>query len=226
MSEFAVAVKNMSFKVGSKQILNDITFDVPKGCVYGVVGHNGAGKTTLFHLLLGLKFQTTGEISLFGRSNFDFNSRLNLGYVPERPYINLEFTLYNFLNFHANLAGITSNKKQGMIQAAASSVGLGSNLHQELGTFSKGMLQKSLLAQAVLGDPDFLILDEPMSGLDPEARESVRQQIVALKEKGKTLIFSSHAHDDVAQLADRVLAIKAGRVDFVGTVKDWEASRN
>lgn len=225
MSELAVSVKNMSFKVGSKQILSEITFDVRKGSVYGVVGHNGAGKTTLFHLLLGLKFQMSGEISIFGRSNFDYKSRLNLGYVPERPYINLEFSLYNFLNFHANLAGISSGQKESTIQTAAISVGLGANLDQELSTFSKGMLQKSLLAQAVLGDPDFLILDEPMSGLDPEARESVRQQIVALKEKGKTLIFSSHAHDDVAQLADHVLAIKAGRVDFSGSVKEWEGSR-
>jgi ABC-2 type transport system ATP-binding protein len=225
MSDLALALKDVCFSINRKLILEEISFEVKKGCVFAVVGHNGAGKTTLFHVLLGLKIQTGGEVTLLGKSNLDHSSRNQLGYVPERPYLNLETTFHSFMSFHASLVGIAFGAKEAQILHAAKSVGLEKNLDQDLATFSKGMLQKALLAQAVLGNPEILILDEPMSGLDPEARESVRKNISSLKQEGKTLIFSSHALEDVAQLADRVLLIKQGKVEFLGSVQEWQARR-
>jgi ABC-2 type transport system ATP-binding protein len=215
----------VKFSIRKRLILDGIDFDIPKGCVFAIVGHNGAGKTTLFHLLLGLKFQTAGTITLFGKSNLDHHARKSLGYVPERPYLNLEYSFREFLVYHANLMGISFSKKPDEILLAAKSVSLEAHLDHDLSTFSKGMLQKALLAQAMLGNPELLILDEPMSGLDPEAREMVRTQISALKARGKTLIFSSHALDDVELLADQVLILKDGKVQFLGAVAAWKESR-
>jgi ABC-2 type transport system ATP-binding protein len=225
MSDLAVSVKDLRFSIRKKPILEQINFDVPKACVFAVVGHNGAGKTTLFHVLLGLKIQNAGDVQLWGKSNLDPSSRAELGYVPERPYLNLERSFKSVLSFHASLMGVAYRDRKAAVLKAAESVGLEKHLSQDLSTFSKGMLQKALLAQAVLGDPQILILDEPMSGLDPEARESVRKTVLSLKQSGKTLIFSSHALEDVEQLADRVMIIKAGKIEFLGSVAEWKASR-
>jgi len=225
MSESALSVVNLRFSIRKRLILDQINFEVPKGCVFAVVGHNGAGKTTLFHILLGLKIQSKGQIVILGKQNLDHRSRAKLGYVPERPYLDLSSNLRDFLLFHANLMGISYQKRDEEIKNAAQSVGLLENLNQELSTFSKGMLQKTLIAQATLGNPEILILDEPMSGLDPEAREAVRHQIISLKNLGKTLIFSSHALEDVGLLADQVLIIKSGKIEFLGSVSQWKEQR-
>jgi ABC-2 type transport system ATP-binding protein len=225
MSEMILSAKDIHFSLKKRKLLEQINFDVPKGIVFAVVGHNGAGKTTLFHLVLGLKFQNKGEITLLGKSNFDPESRAKLGYVPERPYLNLEYSFRSFLSYHANLLAIPRVKRSSEITKVALAVGLDSHLKQALSTFSKGMLQKALVAQALLGDPEVLILDEPMSGLDPDSREGVRKLIIQLKKSGKTLIFSSHALDDVEQLADQVLILEKGKVEFLGSVSEWKAKR-
>jgi ABC-2 type transport system ATP-binding protein len=225
MSELILSVKDIHFSLKKRKLLEQIDFKVPKGIVFAVVGHNGAGKTTLFHLLLGLKFQNKGEITLLGKSNFDHESRAKLGYVPERPYLNLEYSFRSFLSYHANLLAIPRVKRSSEITKVALAVGLENHLKQGLSTFSKGMLQKALLAQALLGDPELLILDEPMSGLDPDSREAVRKLMNQLKKAGKTLIFSSHALEDVEQLADQVLILEKGKIEFLGSVAEWKAKR-
>ena len=225
MNDASLSVKSLSFAIRKRQILKHLEFQVRPGTVFAVVGHNGAGKTTLFHLILGLKIQTAGDIQLLGKSNLDFSSRKKLGYVPERPYLHLEQTLRAMLNFHATLAGLTGMKKKAEVERVAKDVGLSTHLDFALSSFSKGMLQKSLIAQASLGEPDLYILDEPMSGLDPEAREAVREQIMRLKQEQKTIIFSSHALEDVEQLSDEVLILKEGNIEFLGSVADWKSKR-
>lgn len=225
INDTALSVSNIELRLGKRQILKELSFSIQKSTSFAVVGHNGAGKTSLFHLILGLKFQTSGEIRILGQSNLDCESRKSLGYVPERPYLNLNLKFESFLNFHGKLKGLSGVKLRSEVKRVAEEVGLATHLKQTLGTFSKGMLQKSLLAQAVIGDPDFLLLDEPMSGLDPEARESVRQKMASWTRAGKTLVFSSHALEDVEQLASQVLILSEGESKFLGSVQEWRASR-
>jgi ABC-2 type transport system ATP-binding protein len=218
-AEWAITVKGLEFAIGSKRILKGLDFSVPRGKVFAVVGHNGAGKTTFFHILLGLKYQTSGEIMILGQTNEDWRSRTGIGYVVERPYLNLDHEFISFLKFHARLAGLP--RKRDLFERVAEEVGLAGHLDEGLSTFSKGMLQKAVLAQAALGDPEIKILDEPMSGLDPESREVVKRQIQKWREAGKTIVFSSHVMEDVELLADEVLILEDGEVRFRGTVGEW-----
>jgi ABC-type multidrug transport system ATPase subunit len=190
-----------------------------------VIGHNGAGKTTLFHLILGFKFASRGEIRIFGKLAQDHEARKPVAYVPERPYLNLDLRFREFLNFHAALAGMNGARRQDEVRRVASEVGLESHLDQTFKTFSKGMLQKALIAQASIGHPALIILDEPMSGLDPDARMMVKDQIKKWKAEGRTIIFSSHVVEDVKELADRALVLKAGSVEFLGAIEDWSSHR-
>ncbi len=219
----AVEVKGLDFTLGKRKILKGLQFQIRKGSVFAVVGHNGAGKTTFFHILLGIKFQDQGSVDIFGQSNSDWRARSKIGYVLERPYLNLDQELGQLLKYHAKLSGIPYTNAD--LAHAAEQVGLLGHLDQNLSTFSKGMLQKALLAQASLGDPEMLVLDEPMSGLDPVSREIEKVQIQKWRDMGKTIIFSSHVMEDVEQLADDVLILEAGEMKFCGPVQEWRASR-
>jgi ABC-2 type transport system ATP-binding protein len=225
MSEYSLEVSEVSLRLGKRLILDEIDFRIRKGTVFAVVGHNGAGKTSLFQTILGLKIQNKGFVLLMGESSLDIKSRRNLGYVPERPYFKLNWTLKSFLRFHAELLELSAQKLIAEIHRVAKEVELEGHLEQSLKTFSKGMLQKTLLAQAMMGDPEIYLLDEPMSGLDPEARERVREQVKRWSSHGKTVVFSSHALEDVDQLADHVLILKNGKTEFLGTVPEWRLKR-
>jgi ABC-2 type transport system ATP-binding protein len=218
----ALRAQNIVFSVNRKRLLDGVGFEIGPGTCFAVIGHNGAGKTTLFHLLLGLKFPDRGSIEIFGEPAESPRSRRSLSYVPERPYFNLELRFSEALRFHAGLLGLDFRTCRVEVARAASAVGLESHLDQALKTFSKGMLQKAMIAQALLGNPQVLVLDEPMSGLDPEARETVKRWIREWKAAGRTVVFSTHALEDVESLADRVLVLKSGRMDFIGDEKSWK----
>jgi ABC-2 type transport system ATP-binding protein len=184
-SPIALEVRDLAFLIGKKTLVTIPLLSLSKGNCLGVVGHNGAGKTTFFQILLGLKFPTKGSVRIGGVHSETPMARTGVGYVPERPYVDLEMRFFDFLKFHAELIGISKMDLQSEIGRVAREVTLEGHLNQRFKTFSKGMLQKALLAQAGLGDPWFLVLDEPMSGLDPEAREHVRQFIKKWKSEGK-----------------------------------------
>ncbi len=205
-----IEAKDLSFK----SILNSIAFSLPVGKTLAVIGHNGAGKTTLFHVLLKLKFNTAGSFSL---------SENQYGYVPERPYLEMEETLRSFLKLHLNLISFPHLEQEVEISRVASLVGLQNQLTKKFKSFSKGMLQKALLAQAMLGSPKLIFLDEPMSGLDPSSRKELMGYLSELKTKKTTLIFSSHVMEDVVSLADHVLILDQGKQMFFGTVQEWGA---
>ncbi len=210
--EPALKVEGVGFSIGKRTLLHGIHLAIPAGSALAVVGHNGAGKTTLFQLILGLKFPDQGRITIFGESSLTERARQKIGYVPERPYLNPDHTLGRALRYHYELAGLPPATRNAEIERVASGVGLGGHLEQKLRTFSKGMLQKSMIALALLGDPPLLILDEPMSGLDPEARETMKAWFLDWKSKGRTILFSTHVPEDVESLANRVLALKEGRM--------------
>lgn len=204
-----------------KVLVTPFEASVRSGECMAVLGHNGAGKTTLFHLILGLKFPEGGEILIGGLSALEFRARSGLGYLPERPYVNLDWGFREFLELHAGLAGLHRDQISAEVDRVSRNYGLHANLNQRLRSFSKGMLQKAIFAQLSIGDPSVIILDEPMSGLDPEARELVRSHMSEWKQQKKTILFSSHSLEDVELLADRVMVLKEGNLQFVGSLSEW-----
>jgi len=199
-----ITVENMSFST----ILKQVSFHLPAGKTLAVIGHNGAGKTTLFHVLLGFKFATEGGVKI---------EASRWGYVPERPYLSSDETLESFLKLHQRL--ISNQGEASELIRVATLVGLEKKLKEKFKNFSKGMLQKALIAQALLQKPQLVIFDEPMSGLDPETREEIKNQLKELKNQGVSFIFSSHVMEDVAQLADFVLELEQGKMKRFEEVK-------
>lgn len=203
-----IEVKGLSYG----KILDSISFSMDAGETLGVIGHNGAGKTTLFHVLLGLKFKTSGNFTLADKK---------LGFVPERPYLVMDETFQSFLKLHLNLISFPPVGQNTEMWRVATLVGLEQNLPRTFSTFSKGMLQKAMLAQSLLGDPKLIFLDEPMSGLDPESREDFKKQLLELKRRGVTLVLSTHILEDLPALADSVLVLDHGKQKFFGPISEW-----
>jgi ABC-type multidrug transport system ATPase subunit len=203
-----ITVEHLSFST----ILKDITFSHARSESLAIIGHNGAGKTTLFHVLLGLKFASKGSFAI---------EEGRYGYVPERPYLEMEEKFGDFLKMHLGLIGVPASQHHDEIDRVIHLVGLQDELSKRFKHFSKGMLQKALLAQAMLGSPRLIFLDEPMSGLDPESRKELMQHLKTLREQGVTLVFTSHVMEDVASLADRVLVLDHGHQKFFGSIAEW-----
>jgi len=203
-----------------KQVLFDVTFSVPEKSVTGFLGSNGAGKTTTMKTLLGLLKHESGDVVFFGKQFKDF--RDHIGYLPERPYFYEYLTGREFLVFYGQLS---LSKSKAEINERADKlldkVGLGHAKDRLLRTYSKGMLQRAGLAQAIIHEPKFLILDEPMSGLDPDGRYQVSELIRELGEGGTTIFFSSHLLDDVERLCDRLVVIDQGKIYFNGVKNDF-----
>lgn len=227
MSEEILKVEKLDYSFSrSKPLFNQLSFSIRRGQVFALVGHNGAGKTSLFHLILGFKFADRGTIEIAGVANTQAQSRTRIGYVPERPYLPLDRNLNSYLKYLLKLNADASRSDYDRMQNLLKEFGLSEVANQPLKSFSKGMLQKSMIVQSLMSDPDLVILDEPMSGLDPEARTNLREKILAWKQQGKSVLFSSHALEDVEQLADEVLVLNRGKVEFLGSVTDWKRKQS
>ncbi len=211
-------IENVTFRIQKQTLLDQVSAEIHSGEVVALVGHNGAGKTTLFHLILGLKFQSAGAITIQGIPATQPASRRWVSFVPERPYLNLSDTGTESVSFFQKLSGVKSDITPA---AVLKRVGLEDAQNKKLQFYSKGMLQRTLMAQALINDPVLLILDEPMSGLDPEGRAWVRGLISELKSQGKTVLFSTHTLEDVDQLADRVWVLEKGKTQYIGTPQEW-----
>ncbi len=190
--------------------IEGVSFSVAKGSVFALLGHNGAGKTTTINCILDLVHPDGGDVKIMGMDYRDPASRARVGYLPERPYFFDHLTGRELLQFYARLLNISKEKRAARIDEVLGMVGMTSFAGRRLNKFSKGMLQRIGLAQAILGDPDLLILDEPMSGLDPIGRREVRELLLDLKRAGKTIILSSHIVPDVEIIADTVGILKDG----------------
>lgn len=221
MSRELVIAENVDFRIRKSEILKGISFALRESETVAVIGHNGAGKTTLFHLMLGLKLRTGGNLTINGIDVQVPAARRDLGFVPERPYLNLDESFRKSLRYLGKVAKLPSAELERRIEALAEEFLLKEAIDRPLRTYSKGMLQKTLIAQAILHQPRFLILDEPMSGLDPEAREFLKNQIRGWKREQRTVLFSSHSLEDAAELADRALVMKAGRLTYLGPLSEW-----
>lgn len=200
-------------------VLNHVSLAVPRKGVFGLLGANGAGKTTLIHLIAGLRTPTSGQVLVLGAPARQPAARMRLGYLPERPYFYEHLTAEQFLIFHGQLSGMSRTAVQKQIPEVLKTVHLLHARSSELRTFSKGMLQRVGIAQSILHGPDLLVLDEPMSGLDPGGRHEMRQLIAQLGHD-RTVFFSSHILEDLEAICDSVALIHNGHIVTTGTLKD------
>jgi ABC-2 type transport system ATP-binding protein len=213
-----------TFKSGlfqrAQEILKGLSFKVYPGEIYGLIGPNGAGKTTTFKSIIGLIFPDEGGIKLFGRHHVQSSAKARIGFLPENPYFYDYLTAKEFLSYHAHLFGMKGHQRNKRIQELIALVGLNAKSGVQLRKYSKGMLQRIGLAQALLNDPDFILLDEPMSGLDPVGRREFRDIILDQKKRGKTILFSSHILSDAEMLCDWVGILVNGKIVKTGRVSD------
>jgi len=203
--------------------LKGISFDVPEGAVFGFLGPNGAGKTTTIKILSGLIHSSSGTASIFGESVGASSVGARLGYLPEQPYFYDYLSGRETLIFYARLFGLNGELAARRSAELLDRVGLGHAGDRAVRKYSKGMMQRLGIAQALINDPELIILDEPMSGLDPIGRKEVRDLMLELKRAGKTVFFSSHILSDIEMACDRVAIINEGQIIESGSVSDLVA---
>jgi ABC-2 type transport system ATP-binding protein len=199
------------------EALCGVTFKVERGQIFGFVGPNGAGKTTTIRTLMGLLRPTAGSATILGHAIPSRAARFKVGFLPESPYFYDYLTVAELLDLAGRLFGLASDVRKQRANELIERVGLGRARAQSLKKYSKGMLQRAGLAQALMNDPELVVLDEPMSGLDPIGRKEVRDLIVELREQGKTVFFSSHILTDVEAIADHIAIVARGQLQSQGT---------
>ncbi len=209
-----------------RQILRDVSLAVPRGQIVGFLGPNGAGKTTTIKTVLGLLRPERGAVTIFGRPAREREARRALGYMPERAYFPEQLTARELVALHGRLAGVSERELGHRVAAVLERVGLGAAMDQRLHGYSKGMLQRAGLAQALVGEPELVILDEPMSGLDPLGRRDVRELMVELRARGKTVFFSTHILPDVEAICDQVAIIAGGQLQRCGSLAELLGDRS
>jgi ABC-2 type transport system ATP-binding protein len=224
MSTPAIETENLSkeypfgfLNLKTKKSLENLTMRVETGEVFGFLGPNGAGKSTTIKLLMRLIFPTSGTARIQGKSIDDVRMHQNIGYLPEQPYFYDYLTATEVLDYFARFHNLSAGDRRERVAKMLQKVGLETAKKIQLRKYSKGMLQRVGLAQAILHDPEVVVLDEPMSGLDPLGRREVRDIILELKHAGKTVLFSTHILTDAEMLCDRVGVIVGGKLRGVGT---------
>jgi len=198
--------------------VDNVDFEVRKGEVFGLLGPNGSGKSTTVKLLLGLLYPTKGHIEVFGHSPRHVATKSRIGYLPEESYLYRYLNSHETLDFFGNLFRLPSGERDKRSEQLLEMVGLSQTRTRAVGEFSKGMQRRIGLAQALINDPDLVILDEPTSGLDPIGCREVKDLIIALARRGKTVILSSHLLSDVEDVCDRVVIYYGGKIQAMGTL--------
>lgn len=204
--------------------VDNVDFDVRRGEVFGLLGPNGSGKSTTVKLILGLLYPTKGHLEVFGHSPRHVATKSRIGYLPEESYLYRYLNSRETLDFFGNLFHLSRNDRDNRAEQLLEMVGLSQTRMRAVGEFSKGMQRRIGLAQALINDPDLVILDEPTSGLDPIGCREVKDLIVALARRGKTVILSSHLLADVEDVCDRVVIYYGGKIQAAGTLKELLAT--
>jgi len=200
--------------------VRDLSLEVREGEVYGLLGPNGSGKSTTLKMLLGLVTPTEGTAEVFGRSSRDFAARNDVGFLPENPYFYKFLTGAETIEFYGKLCGLRGAKLKARASELLALVGLEDARHRRVGTYSKGMLQRIGLAQAIVQDPRLVVLDEPTAGVDPVGSRQIRDVIMGLKERGMTVLLTSHLLEQVQEVCDRVGIMARGKLLREGTLDE------
>jgi ABC-2 type transport system ATP-binding protein len=220
----AIEIENLSkeypygfLNLKKRMSLENLNLQVESGEVFGFLGPNGAGKSTTIKLLMRLIFPTSGTARILGKSIADVSTHQGVGYLPEQPYFYDYLTAAELLDYFARFHRLTASDRRERVERVLKKVGLETAKKIQLRKYSKGMLQRVGMAQAILHEPEVVVLDEPMSGLDPLGRREVRDIILELKRDGRTVLFSTHILSDAEMLCDRVGVIVGGKLRGVGT---------
>jgi ABC-2 type transport system ATP-binding protein len=201
--------------------VSDLTLEVRTGEVFGLLGLNGSGKTTTLKMLLGLLRPTRGTATLFGRVMPDAEVLRRIGYLPDAAYLPKYLTGHEAVWFYATLSGIPIEKRRAAVDTILEKVGMTAAANKRIGEYSKGMFQRISMAQALVHEPELLIMDEPITGLDPLAVREVRQLVGWLKAQGRTVFFSSHDISEVEKVCDRIGIMASGKLVAQLDQKDW-----
>jgi ABC-2 type transport system ATP-binding protein len=202
-------------------VLHGVTFQVQQGEIFGFVGPNGAGKTTTLKILMGLIRPTEGSASILGHDVSESGFRDQIGFLPENPYFYPFLTAREILDFYARLCGVDPARRAARVEELLEVVHLSYAADARLRTYSKGMLQRVGVAQALINDPEVVFFDEPMSGLDPIGRKEIRDVILSLRAAGKTVFMTSHILHDVEMICDRVAIIVKGAIRHQGRIEEF-----
>ncbi|MGE3964932.1 MAG: ABC transporter ATP-binding protein [Planctomycetota bacterium] len=200
--------------------VDGLDLQVEPGEVFGLLGPNGSGKSTTIKIILGLLFPTEGSVEVFGAGPADVGTKQRIGYLPEETYLYPFLDARETLDYYGRLFGLPSRERSERIDTLLEMVGLVGAQHRRIGEYSKGMQRRIGLAQALINDPDFLILDEPTTGLDPVGTRQIKDLILALQERGKTILLSSHLLADVEDVCSRVAILYGGRIHALGSVAE------
>lgn len=203
-----------------RKVLDAVSFNVERGEIFGFLGPNGSGKSTTIKILLEIIYPSSGTARLFGKEIGSVESKMKLGFLPENPYFYDFLTATQFLEFHGGLYGLSKAYLKTRIPQVLELVGMKGTEKYRLRSFSKGMLQRIGLAQSIIHDPELVILDEPMTGLDPVGRKEVRDLMIQLKSEGKTVFFSTHILSDVESICDRVAILNRGKLLACGRLEE------
>src|SRR5258708_3960728 len=229
MSAIEISGLEKTYSVGfwrkhPKRAVQPLHLTVEDGEIFGFLGPNGAGKTTTLKLLMGLVYPTAGSARILGREWTDPSVKAQIGFLPEQPYFYDYLTAHELLEYYGQLSGVPAKQRKQRVDQVLHQVGLRDVQGLQLRKFSKGMLQRVGIGQAILHDPKLVFFDEPMSGLDPMGRRAVRDLMEELKHQGKTVFFSTHILSDAEALCDRVAIIHHGELRGRGAVEDLTSS--
>lgn len=214
-----IELKNVSKEIGGRTVVRDVSLTIPTGVVFGFLGPNGAGKTTTIKMLVGLNHPTVGQVRVGGSMPTDKAARARIGFMPETPQFYDHLSGLEFLRFCGELFSAHTDEAQYF--AALERLGIFEAKDQKISTYSKGMKQRLGFAQALLNDPQYLFLDEPLDGLDPLGRKALKTIITELKAQGKTIFFNSHILFDTQELCDQIGVLHQGSLLYAGSVGDF-----